>query len=126
MPLLTTDIGFNNWYLEQLPDDLKIEAQNLIVKQKTAINQLEIAPEIRQYYIAMGFNVACRVSYGLPAAVYVVELRCGKAVHPTLRKVAHKMHDTLQKEFPNLKLHSDLERDDWDVRRGQQDITNKI
>ena len=73
----------------------------------------------------MGFNVACRASYGLPATIYVIELRAGKAVHPTLRKVAHKMDKALQTLFPEITLHSDLEPSSWDIKRGSQDIIEK-
>ena len=125
MPLLTTDLGFHHWYLEQMPDDMKSEAENLIVEQKQAIDQLPTTPEIKQYYIAMGFNVSCQLTYPLPAAIYVTELRSNRTVHPTLRAVAHKMHDAIIKMFPDLKLHSDLSLDDWDVRRGLADITQK-
>ncbi len=125
MPLLTTKYGFHNWYLEQLPNELKIEALNLIEKQKFAINNLMTTPEIKQYYVSLGFLVPCQVSYGLPASVYVAELRSGKPVHPTLREIAHKMCFALSENFPNLKLNCDLEKDDWDVRRGLQDIVKK-
>ena len=125
MPLLTTKIGFHEWYLEQLPDDLKEKANNLIASQIELIEQLECNPEIKQYYIAIGFNVACKFTFPLPAAIYVTELRSGRTVHPTLRKVAHQMHYSLLDKFPKLKLYSDLEKDDWDVRRGLADITEK-
>ncbi len=125
MPLLTTALGFNNWYLEQLPDDLRKEAEALIATQTEKINKLNASPEIKQYYIAMGFNVYCQTTYPLPAAFYVIELRSGRMVHPTLRQVAHKMHKAVLEMFPNLKLHSDLDKDDWDVRRGLADITAK-
>ncbi len=125
MPLLTTQLGFNNWYLEQLPEAVKKEAQKLIKEQVSAIKQLKGQDEEKQYYIAMGFNVACRVSYGLPAALYVVELRSGVMVHPTLRQVAHKMYRALLKMFPGLIIQADLGKDDWDIRRGLQDIKEK-
>jgi len=125
IPLLTINHGFNDWYLEQLPETLRGKANELITKQKSLIAALDTSPENKQYYIALGFNATCRVSYGLPATVYVVELRSGKTVHPTLRKIAHQMHHALKKEFPNLTLHSDLDLDDWDVRRGLQDINVK-
>lgn len=125
MPLLTTAIGFAEWYIEQLPKDLQIEARVLIKEQIKAIKALKVSKEITQYYIAMGFNVTCRVTYGLPAAVYTMELRSGKLVHPTLRKIAHHMHRSLHKFFPDMALHADLDLDDWDVRRGMQDITEK-
>jgi len=125
IPLLTTKLGFNQWYLDQLPDDIKNQALALIEKQKQAIENLNTSPEISQYYIPLGFNITCKVTYGLPAAVYVLELRSMKSVHPTLRLIAHKMYNALQEKFPNLKMYADLEKDDWDVRRGLQDIIKK-
>lgn len=125
MPLLTTELGFNNWYLEQLPEDMRLEAIDLIAAQTEAILKLDTTPEIRQYYTAIGFNVYARVSYPLPAAMYVIELRSNKTVHPSLRKIAHQMYRAVAEKFPNLKMHIDLDLDDWDVRRGLNDITEK-
>lgn len=125
MPLLTTQLGFNEWYLEQLPDAVKKDALKLIKEQVVAIKKLKGTPEDKQYYIAMGFNVACRVSYGLPAALYVIELRSGVMVHPTLRLIAHKMYRSLIRMFPDLVIYPDLGKDDWDIRRGLQDIKEK-
>lgn len=125
MPLLTTRYGFNQWYLDQLPKNLQVKAKKLIQEQKSAIAKLKASPEFTQYYVAMGFNVSCHVSYGLPATVYVIELRSGKLVHPTLRRIAHKMNKFLRRKFPTLKLHSDLDLDDWDIRRGKQTISEK-
>lgn len=125
IPLLTTTYGFNDWYLEQLPDNIKIAAENLIKKQIKKIEQLKTAPETKQYYIALGFNATCKVSYGLPATIYVVELRSGKAVHPTLRKIAHQMSHALEKQWPWFKVNADYDLDDWDFRRGLQDIIKK-
>jgi len=125
MPLLTTDFGFNIWYLEQLPYDLQQEAEILISKQKQAINKLNVEPTIKQYYTALGFNVACKTTYGLPAAVYVAELRSGKGVHPSLRKIAHLMHYAIMEIYPEMKMFTDLDMDDWDVRRGMMDITHR-
>lgn len=125
MPLLTVDLGFNDWYLEQLPEDMRQEAERLIAQQKAAIKVLDAAPEIKQYYVSLGFNVGCHFTFPLPAAIYTIELRSNRTVHPSLRKIAHGLHHEVLKLFPNLKLHSDLELDDWDVRRGLADITQK-
>jgi len=119
------NLGFNDWYLSQLPDKLREKAKTLIESQKNLINNLDCDDKTKQYYIAIGFNVPCRVSYGLPATVYTVELRSGKAVHPTLRKVAHLMHKSIAEQFPNLKLYSDLQESEWDIARGSQSITKK-
>ena len=125
LPLLTMENGFQQWYLAQLPENIREQALTLIAEQKQAVEKLNISPEERQYYIALGFLVPCRVTYGLPAAVYVLELRSGVPVHPTLRRVAHKMHQALLEIYPDLKLLTDLNPDDWDVRRGAQDIIQK-
>lgn len=125
MPLLTTRNGFNQWYLDQLPSDLKTVAERLIEEQKADIEKLNADEMTKQYYISLGFNVDCQVTYGLPATVYVAELRSSRYVHPTLRKVAHRMVRELGEKFPKLKLNADLEADDWDVRRGLQDIKEK-
>lgn len=125
MPLLSAKYGFNDWYLDQLPAGLRKEAVKLIKEQVAEIKKLKARKEDLQYYFAMGFNVTCKVSYGLPAALYVIELRSGKMVHPTLRKVAHKMADKLAKMFPEVKMNVDRSLDDWDIRRGMQTIHEK-
>ncbi|MCU0679028.1 MAG: FAD-dependent thymidylate synthase [Planctomycetes bacterium] len=124
-PLLTTKYGFNEWYLSELPPDLGERAKKLIGDQIKRLDALSTSREIKQYYIAMGFNMPCRVTYGLPATVYTVELRSGQSVHPTLRKIALQMHDALKKKFPFLPLHCDLEPSQWDIKRGNQDIVEK-
>jgi thymidylate synthase ThyX len=124
-PLLTTKLGFHPWYLEELPEYLRKKAEELILRQKEAIDKLETTPELKQYYIALGFLVSCRVTYGLPATVYVTELRSGKMVHPTLRAVAFKMREALLDKFPDLVLHCDLSPSQWDISRGLQDIVEK-
>lgn len=126
MPLLTTAFGFESWYLDQLPESLRESARQLIAEQTAAIDALEVDPTVRQYYTALGFLVHSRVTYGLPATVYVVELRSGRLVHPTLRRLAHRMYRYLTDQFPTLVLHADLDPDDWDVRRGLQDIQEKL
>lgn len=125
MPLLTTKRGFHQWYINQLPDDLQEDALKLIDAQAEAIANLDAIDEVKQYYTAMGFIVDCKVTYGLPAALYVAELRSAKPVHPTLRQVAHKMDSALKEKFPFLRTLSDRGEDDWDMRRGLQDITEK-
>lgn len=125
MPLLTSDYGFNDWYLNQLPESVKERAMNLIGEQVDKIKKISANPIEVQYYLAMGFNVACQVTYGLPAAVYTTELRSGKTVHPTLRKIALKMDEAIKNNIPIVKMHSDLDLDDWDIRRGMHDIKEK-
>lgn len=132
MPLLEESWGFNKWYLEQLgdPDNdnvggLRDEAVELIYQQQDAISRLDIDPVGRQYYLALGYNVPCSVTYALPALLYVLELRSSKTVHPSLRHVVHDMVKKFKQECPGIALHADMDPDDWDVRRGNQTITEK-
>jgi thymidylate synthase ThyX len=125
MPLLTTDYGFETWYLNQLDPDLAGRASKLILEQTQEINNISDNPVERQYYTALGFLVNCDVMYGLPAALYVMELRSSKTVHPTLRKVVHGIISDFRKNYPDVALHVDMDSDDWDVRRGTQTITTK-
>ncbi len=125
MPLLTNKHGFQKWYLEQLPADLRQEAEGLIKKQNERLAALATTPEVKQYYLALGYNVIGRVSYALPATVYVIELRSTRFVHPTLRALAHKMHYAVKEKIPYLTLHTDLSPSRWDIGRGKQDIIKK-
>jgi thymidylate synthase ThyX len=122
MPLLSTEWGFNQWYYDQLPADLRKEAMDLVYAQRQAITDLEATPAEKQFYVAMGFNVPCKVTRGLPGTLYLIELRTSKTVHPTMRKVAQEMARTLQEKYPILPIHADMSPDDWDIRRGAQDI----
>ncbi len=125
MPLLSTRFGFHPWYLEQLPASVRERAETLIAEQTAAITAIDAGPADKQYLIALGFRVPCRYTFDLPGLVYFVELRSGKAVHPTLRPVAHRMADAVAERFPDIALHIDRDEDDWDARRGLQDITEK-
>lgn len=126
MPLLTTEHGFERWYLDQLPPDLCEEARALIDSQIEAIRQLDGDDVEKQNYVALGFRVPCRVTYGLPATVYVMELRSARTVHPTLRHVGlEHMVKPFRSEFPEVRLHVDESPNDWDIRRGRQTITER-
>jgi hypothetical protein len=124
MPLLTLEHGFNNWYIYSLPEELRNYVWDVIAIQEAEIRKIE-DPLIRQYYIAMGYNVACDLTAGLPSAVYIAELRSGQTVHPTLRVIAQKMALALKKCVPFLTLHCDLSPDEWSTKRGLHDIVKK-
>lgn len=126
MPLLTSHFGFEPWYFEQLDDETRVEAVNLVLSQRRAIDDLETTPEIAQYYHAMGFRVQVDLTYTLPAAVYVMELRSGKTVHPTLRAFIHSMIAEFRKVHPSVALHVDMDSDSWTVRRGTQTIVERV
>jgi thymidylate synthase ThyX len=132
MPLLDMSYGFHPWYLEQIGDPangdvggLRDAAVDLIYDLRPRIDKISPDPVVRSYYTALGFRVPCQVTYALPALIYVMELRSGKTVHPTLRQSIHAMARLFRRNHPDIALHVDMDPDDWDVRRGDQTITNK-
>ena len=127
MPLLTSDLGFTQWYLDELPGDIKEKALKLLDEQKTAVARLDASKEDAQYYHPMGYNISNRLTGGLPALVYLVELRATRFVHQTLRTRAKQMADALTNLFAKngLVIHLDQEMDRFDIKRGTHDITLK-
>ncbi|MEI6660065.1 MAG: FAD-dependent thymidylate synthase, partial [bacterium] len=128
MPLLTMDLGFEDWYMSELPYDVRENAQELLKKQAESISKLNISKEDMQYYTAMGYKTSNRLTGNLPALVYLAELRATRFVHPTLRKRAKQMADTLSELFGSsygLTMHLDSDIDRFDIKRGEHDITLK-
>ena len=127
MPLLGVHHGFHPWYLNELPENLRAEADTLIETQSKKIESLDTSPEVKQYYTAMGFNCTNRITGTLPALVYLAELRATRFVHPTLRERAQQMAATLEETYSQegLVMHLDQEADRFDVKRGEQDIEMK-
>jgi thymidylate synthase ThyX len=127
MPLLTTELGFENWYLDELPVEIKTKALEVLKIQKEKISHLNISKEEKQYYIPMGYKTSCRITGGLPGIVYIAELRATQFVHPTLRKRAKQMIAKLLENFEKfgLVLYLDKESDRFDIKRGEHDIVLK-
>jgi thymidylate synthase ThyX len=125
MPLLTIKHGLFSWYLDQLPNNLRKLIEEKITEQEDRILNLDCPATTKQYYIAMGYTVACEVTLSLPAAVYLAELRSGQTVHPTLRIIAQKMGVALEKAIPGIATHCDNSPDVWNIKRGTQDIIKK-
>ncbi len=124
MPLLTMNLGFEEWYLSELPEKLRMEAKRLLREQKKTISSLKLSKEDKQYLIPMGYKVSNKISANLPALIYMVELRGTRFVHPTLRKRALQIAEELQKKL-DIPIHLDEEPNRFDVGRGEQDIVLK-
>ena len=124
-PLLTTKIGFNSWYLNEMPKDFRIKLTKEIETLVKEINALKCSDKERQYYIGMGFEVAVEMTATIPSLVYVAELRAGNTVHPSLRPIAQQFGQILKKELPGIKLYIDMSPDEFSVKRGTQDIVEK-
>lgn len=131
MPLLTFTLGFEPWYLMELPDTLQRDAQVLLEAQKVEILKLQIETNFNavdlQYYVSMGYRTSNEVVGNLSAMVYLIELRSTRFVHPTLRDRAIEMARYMKYHFSEfgLKLHLDPEPGRFDIRRGEHDIVVK-
>lgn len=124
MPLLTGEIGFHEWYLDELTADLRTEAEDLIAELAKAANELTDDKAQRQYYLPMGFKISNYISGDLPAWVYLVELRASSLVHPTLAVRAARMAEILRETYADcgLAIHLNSEPGRFDVKRGEADI----
>lgn len=127
MPLLTAELGFHPWYLEELSPALRTEAETLIESQRVAIAKLTPDPTLRQYYYPMGYIISNYLSGDLPALVYLVELRATNLVHPTLAARASEMAALLLEHYAplGLTLHLDPDPGRFNVKRGEADIVKK-
>ena len=124
LPILTTELGFNDWYLNALPEPLRYAAIGLIAAQTYEVSRFanDIPETDIQYYIPLGFNVGVSIMCNYPQAVYLAEIRTSKFVHPTLRKVAIKMAKVLE-GLGYSNIFVDTSDDEFTIRRGQQTIT---
>lgn len=127
MPLLTTAYGFEEWYLEEMSTSLRDESRAFLHTYTSTLDSLYRDPLLLQYYLPMGYRTANRITGTLPALTYLVELRSGSTVHPTLRVLAQKMGRIMEEALHDtgLKLHLDLSENRFDVKRGTHDIVIK-
>ncbi len=127
MPLLTREHGFEQWYIQSLPQEMHEDALSLIAQQEKAIAALDTTDEIAQYYTPIGYRVPCRIVGDLKALVYLVELRATRFVHPTLVAQVTKMIDSLEELFhkDGLIIYRDDQLHRFDAKRGEHDIVMK-
>ncbi len=129
MPELTTNNGFENWYMNQLPPSIHSEARELLTDVEERIKRSELPSADTQYAIPMGYKIPCSITGGLPGLTYMLELRSGTRVHPTLRAKAqeagNKLREDLAKRGVTLALHMDELGGQFDIKRGNDDIAIK-
>ena len=147
MPLVDNSLGFHQWYYDQLPDEVKANANDLmdsISKFMTLTvpedNPLRTEEEMmkartdnyvaklkNQYVLPMGTIVPVVLSYDLPQMAYVMELRTGQTVHPTLRKYFQDIFQDIDKmgNAANSYLCPNMTPDEFGLKRGTQDIIKK-
>lgn len=120
---LSDEFGFEPWYLEQLPEDLRKRAKECILIPEELKHGL--APTDIEYFTPMGYRLSFQFSGGLADLIYLLEIRCNDKVHPTLRKHLCKIAQYFQKEYPDIKLYANTEPSSFNFERGKQTITEK-
>lgn len=121
MPLLTTELGYNQWYIDNFPKVVRDKLPEHLAMIKNGIGESNLSREQKQYFIPLGYNISNRFTGDLPATVYMVEIRDSRFVHPTLQKVAHNIGEQITRKL-GIRLNVDPEPNRFDIQRGEQDI----
>lgn len=128
--------GFEQWYLDELAPELLDEAKSLIsavVSKYSSLMEdlrlgapaseaLDVGWEL-QYLIPLGFKVRVDMTAGMRSWAYIIYLRAGRMVHPTVRKVMRQIAVGL-KDTIDLKVDVSDEVTVFDLKRGTQDIVS--
>lgn len=121
--------GFHNWYKKQFKDLLGSDVSDTptmrrLIKESKG-RSLPYVPEA-QYACPMGIKGEYQMTMGFAQAIYIIELRTAKTVHPILRHTAQQLATTVQKNlWPGSKVYADMSKDTIDFKRGNQDIVEK-
>jgi thymidylate synthase ThyX len=124
----TRKLRFEQWYLDNLPDKLKIEAEELIRKNYLLIESLKNEyDEIElQYLYPMGVTIPVEINGTIPNLVYLIENRSPTTVHPTLRKTVLWMYKIISELLPSLNFFVDTsDLNEINVNREKQTILVK-
>lgn len=122
MPILNTSYGFHKWYLNSLPENLLWEASTLLKEVEEEVKKFDKWEA--QYIIPMGYQVPIVASGGLASLIYMVELRSGPTVHPTLQNVAKWIGEKLDQS--GIKTQWNKEPiTHFSIKRGTQTIESK-
>lgn len=124
MPTLTPFNGFNKFYLDNLPKEIVEEL--LLLSKEYVTHCLQNENGIRnQYSTPMGYNVDFTYTCGINQLNYILELRTGKTVHQSLRKLCHEWIKILiEKTNNNFTIHADMDEDNFSLKRGAQTFTD--
>ena len=133
MPLLTMDHGVHPWYLENLPNDIRQQAEGLIINQLASIAKLRLNKFDQQYLLPLCMRVPIRITGSLSKVVYLLETRSQNSVHPTLHEIAYNASQVLKGKLARafdcgpeqIPLYVDSGIGQLSLKRGAQDIIKR-
>lgn len=126
LPIIFMQSGFEGWYYDELPEGSKAEADKLFaaITKFCVEDKYEHVLEL-QYILPMGTLLPISIDMDTRQALYLAELRSGKTVHATLRPLAQALGKKITEHF-GIKTYCDFDADSWTIRRGSQDIVEKV
>lgn len=127
MPIVSPEWGFEQWYLDQLPEEFVQEAEEMTRHffDWWCNVDADISTTDLQYITPMGFKVPIEAVAPFNAAVYMAELRSGPKVHPTARRFAIALGEFIENSFPGYKFYISKEPDKFCLSRGGDDIVER-
>jgi thymidylate synthase ThyX len=130
-------LNLHVWYIQQVQDNVNSEVWDQFAVDLSTIMEMTKAlgrrlkteyPDMKdevQYLVPLGTQVQATLACSLPQLVYMLELRTGQTVHPTLRAPMIQIAQWLHEYYPNITVYADFDDDKWSIKRGTQDIVKK-
>jgi hypothetical protein len=127
---MQTVFDFNTWYLDNLPQELRDEAELFVRRQYERVftayrGEFDVKS---QYYMPLGTCVVSKHKAPISAFIYMLELRSTQGVHPILRSITHKLYERFkvaidaQNWTENLPVYIDDSEDQFSSKRGKATI----
>jgi hypothetical protein len=113
-PLPRTKYGFEEFYLESLPDSIKLKARELLI----CVEKEAQAP----YEVPLGYKIPIIGNGGIASMIYIAEIRSNPTVHPTLQAFAKKIGGFLEENDIRVYYNKDPVTH-ISQKRGTQTIT---
>ena len=122
MDILSPTKGFNMFYMSNLPSHLQLELAKLVSDYSDFYhNDKTLSAFDKQYCTPMGYDVGVEYNCDINQALYIMELRSAKTVHQTLRHLVQDWAKSFQqKTLGIMKVHVDMDFDNFTLKRGEQ------
>lgn len=122
LPVVEQNAEYDAWYIKEVGQTGQkvLEERAKYQHYRSVYHQAD-----GQYYYPMCSMVEVPMVMSLGQAVYLVETRSSKTVHPTLRILAQQLGYFLKNKWPKLNVHIDESIIELNLKRGKQDIMKK-
>jgi thymidylate synthase ThyX len=133
--ILSIQSGINDWYLSQI--NQLVNRNEILSKLNKIVNNLdfisknyEVSKIDLQYITPMATNVLMEMNLPFVGFIYMLELRSGRSVHPTVRRVILNMVDLMVRDMkgvitPEMLYLDSFPLDEIPFSRGKQTIEKK-